>query len=206
MGKISDFKTKYAPKVFAIDPAFSFESTGCGWASLNDKPAVLGGDKNKPLINRSGVLKPFSSESSLGNMIELAIKLKQVWQEDAGYSSEPRVLVIERPIIYPGSPIRYSSITDLSILTGIFIAIFNPGQLLAPCPAEWKGNKKKEITEAEIIKLADNYSLQNIKRDMESIAIHKRHNAYDAIGLGIYAIKVMMGEIKPPRLHYPVKV
>lgn len=199
--RIEDFKPKYSSMIFAIDPAFSFYSTGCGYAFLN----INGEENNEALFHRTGIIQPFSNESSLGNMLELASRLKQVWEETVGFSSQPRAVVIERPIIYPGSQVKFSSITDLNILTGIFVSIFNPGAILVPCPAEWKGNKPKETTKDEVITLCNRYSLKNIERDLSGIAPHKRHNAFDAMGIGIYGMKVLKGEKPLPRLHFPIR-
>jgi hypothetical protein len=199
--KFEDFEPKYAPMIFAIDPAFSFYSTGCGYAFLNINTEC----NSKALFHRTGIIQPFSNESSLGNMLELASKLKRVWEETVGFSSQPRAVVIERPIIYPGSNVKFSSITDLNILTGIFVSTFNPGAILVPCPAEWKGNKPKETTKDEVITLCNRYSLKNIERDLGEIAPHKRHNAFDAMGIGIYGMKVLKGDKPLPRLHFPIQ-
>lgn len=187
--------------IFAIDPAFSFYSTGCGYALLD----LNSESSNEALFHRTGVIQPFSNESSLGNMLELASKLKKVWEETVGFSSQPRAVIIERPIIYPGSSVKFSSITDLNILTGIFVSIFNPGAILVPCPAEWKGNTSKEATKEKIISLCNRYSMKNIERDLSEVAPHKRHNAFDAMGIGLYGMKVLKGEKSLPRLHFPIR-
>jgi hypothetical protein len=202
MARIKDFKPKYVPKILAIDPAFSFKSTGCGVAIINKHPQCFGGPAKKPIVHRTMVIQPFSSESSLRNMIELANRTKDIWLEDEGYSSFPESIVIERPVIYPGSPVAPMTLMDLTLFVGALTQIVNCEEILLPTPREWKANQQKAETKDEIDSLCDSYSKKNIIRDLESIALHKRHNAYDAIGLGIYAIKVQIGQLPRPRMYY----
>src|SRR5690606_6238910 len=182
MSKILDFKIKYDEKIISIDPSFS-EQGGLGWSIINRNAEFFGGTKNLPVIHRAGLLKPFSTESNLKNMDELCEKFIAVWRNDAGYSKEPLILVVEQPEIYPNSPVRSSSLTDLSIFVGILIKALSPKLVLAPTPREWKGNKKKTDTQAEIENINDFYSKKSLKRDLEVVPLHKRHNVYDALGL-----------------------
>lgn len=199
MARILDFKTKYADKIFAIDPSFS-ENGGFGWGIINRNAKILGGEENVPVIHQSGILKPFSSESNFMAMDDLCQKLINVWRSDSGYSREPAILVIEQPEIYPGSPVRFSSITDLSIFVGMLTCTLSPALTLLPTPREWKGNKKKSDTQCEIENIADYYSKKALKRDLEAITTFKRHNIYDALALGIYGAEVDLGRKPLPRL------
>ncbi len=199
MAKILDFKTKYEPKIFAIDPAFAGV---LGWAILNQQPEIFGGIKNKPLIHRSGILKPFSNECSLRNMKELSHKLKEIWHADSGFSSEPSVLVIEQPDMYRGSPVNPRSLLDLASFVGEIAANFSPRNVLRPTPKEWKQNKSKDSTKDELLKICDSTGLKNIQRDIDSIALDKQHNVFDAMGLGLYGLRVMNNQLPPPRLFF----
>lgn len=202
MSKIKEFKSKFAPKVLAIDPAFSFKSTGCGIAIINKDPECFGGSIKKPIIHRTTVIKPFSSESSLRNMHELANTLKDIWREDEGYSSFPECIVIERPVIYPNSPAAPMTLMDLTLFVGVLTQILECEEIMLPTPREWKAGQQKEETKEEIITICDSNSKRNIVRDLSSIALHKQHNAYDAMGLGIYALKVKMGQLAYPKMYY----
>lgn len=202
MPKIVDFKPKFAAKVLAIDPAFSFKSTGCGIAIINKNPQCLGGAAKRPIIHRTSVIQPFSSESSLKNMHELALKIRDIWREDQGYSSFPECIVIERPVIYPNSPVAPMTLMDLTLFVGVLTQILECEEILLPTPKEWKAGQQKEETKDQIINLCDSYSKKNISRDLASVALHKRHNAYDAMGLGVYALKVEKGHLPYPKMFY----
>jgi hypothetical protein len=199
MAKILDFKTKYVEKVFSIDPSFS-KQNGLGWSIINRDAEFFGGKTNAPIIHRSGILKPFSTASNLMAMDELCDKFIEIWRHDSGYSREPAVLVIEQPEIYPGSPVRFSNLTDLSIFVGMLVNGLSPRLTLAPTPREWKGNKKKADTQAEIENISDFHSKRALKRDLDMVATHVRHNIFDALGLGIYGAEVDLGKRPLPRL------
>ncbi len=199
MSQILNFKTKYEQKIFAIDPSFS-EQGGFGWGIVNRNAQSFGGEENVPIIHRSGLLKPFSSDSNLIAMDELCQKLVAIWRNDCGYSKEPAILVIEQPEIYPGSPVRFSSLTDLAIFVGMLSCALSPALTLLPTPREWKGSKKKSETQCEIENISDYHSKRALKRDLEMVALHKRHNIYDALGIGIYGAKVDLGQKPLPRL------
>lgn len=200
MAKILDFKTKYAPKIFAIDPGFSTKG-GCGWAMINTNAEYFGKELNVPVIHRSGVIKPFSTASNLITMSDICKKIEEIWRHDSGYSEEPAVLVIEQPEIYPNSPVRFSNISDLSIFVGMLLCSLSPKLTLAPTAREWKGNKKKADTQVEIEKIQDYHSKKALERDFSMIAIHNRHHIYDALGLGIYGAEVEFGSKPLPRLY-----
>jgi hypothetical protein len=202
MPRQKDPKPKFASKILTIDPAFSFKSTGCGVAIINKNPQCFGGPVKRPLVHRTCVFQPFSSESSLRNMMELAYKIKDFWLEDEGYSSFPECIVIERPVIYPNSPVAPMTMMDLTLFVGALTQILNCEEILLPVPREWKAGQQKEETKDEIESICDPYSKKNIIRDLGSIALHKRHNAYDAIGLGIYAIRVQTGQLPQPKMYY----
>lgn len=201
MAKILDFKTKYDQKIFAIDPSIS-EQGGFGWGIINRNAEIFGGEKNVPVIHRSGLLKPFSTASNLMTMGELYEKTVEIWRSDAGYSKEPAILVVEQPEIYPGSPVRFSNLTDLSIFVGMLICALSPRLILVPTPREWKGNTKKIETQEKIQNISDYHSKKALKRDLEMVPIYSRHNVYDALGLGLYGAQVDMGEKPMPRLFY----
>ncbi len=205
MPRLIELEQKFAPKVLAIDPAFSFKSTGCGVAIINKNPQCFGGPAKRPIIHRTGVIQPFSSESSLGNMHELANRIRGIWKEDEGYSSFPETIVIERPVIYPNSPVAPMTLMDLTLFVGALTQILEYEEILLPTPKEWKSGQQKAETKEEIDAICDSYSKRNIVRDLESIALHKRHNAYDAMGLGIYALRVLSGQLPPPRMYYRKK-
>lgn len=199
MGSILDFKPRYAKKIFSIDPAFSHNGC-CGWAIINLDAALFGGVMNTPFISECGVLQPFSSESSLRTMNDLCRKLTEIWRNNSGYSREPSVIVVERPVIYPGSPVRFASIEKLNLFVGMLLKSVAPKYQLSPIPNEWKKNKSKEETQTEIISLLSFNDQTALERDLKSIKAHQRHNVYDAIGLGVYAANVITKKLSPPEM------
>lgn len=202
MPRLIDVEQKFAPKVLGIDPAYSFNGTGCGIAIINKEPQCFGGPVKRPIIHRVGVIQPFSSESSLGNMHELAEKIRDIWREDEGHSSFPEIVVIERPVIYPNSPVAPMTMMDLTLFVGALTIFLECKEILLPTAREWKGGQQKGETKDDILAICDSYSKRNIVRDLESVALHKRHNAYDAMGLGIYALRVQMGQLPYPKMYY----
>jgi hypothetical protein len=198
VSKQKDFATKYAPKIFAISPASSFKGSGCGWSIINCDARSYGGNKNSPLVLRSGILKPFTDLSSLSNMIEFAHKLERIWQEDSGFSRQPKTVVLEKPSTSHSASLNAESIRDIAMFTGILIRIFAPELILAPGAQEWTATTSKENLKKEILDHSDKISLGNINRDMDYIALHNRHNVYDAIGLGIYGGHVTNNQLPLP--------
>lgn len=199
MGSILDFKPRYVKKAFCIDPAFSHKGC-CGWAIINLDAAMFGGVMNKPFIDQCGVLQPFSSESSLRTMNDLRKNLIEIWRNNSGYSREPSVIIVERPVTYPGSPVRHASIEKLNLFVGTLLTSLAPKFQLSPSPNEWKGNKSKEQTEAEIISLLSFNDRTALERDLRCIKAYQRHNVFDAIGLGIYGAQVITKKISPPEM------
>jgi hypothetical protein len=199
MARVIDFKTKYEEAIFAIDPAFS-QQGHCGWAIINTNAAIFGGIENKPFIKSCGIIQPFSSESSLRTMNDLCKKLVEIWRNEAGYSREPSAIIVERPVIYPGSPVRFSSIEKLNIFVGMILKSLSPKIQLSPSPNEWKGNQKKEDTENKIISMLSFNDRTVLERDLKNIKVPHRHNLFDALGLGIYAAHVLNKKIAPPNM------
>ena len=135
-------------------------------------------------------------------MIELAIKLRDIWKEHEGYSSNPEIIAIERPVIYPNSPVAPMTLMDLTLFVGALTQILNFEEILLPTPREWKMCQQKIETKEKVDNLCDSYSKKNIMRDLGSVALHKRHNAYDAMGLGVYALRVCLGQLPRPKMYY----
>jgi len=199
MARQKDFTQKYAPKVFAINPSFSFQDMGCAWAIINSDAQSYGGNLNSPLVLRSGTIKLFTNLASLTNMTELAHKLQRIWEEDSGFSRQPLTVVIEKPPIDQDVAISQKAIRDVAILVGILTKNFLPQLIIAPAAQEWRfGYLKDGITEG-ILNRSDKISLNNINRDMACIALHNRPHVYDAIGMGIYGGHVTKNQLPLPK-------
>lgn len=204
MGAIKDFKTIYSNQILSIDPSCSV-SGGLGYAVINMDAEIFGGSKNKPFISHCGNITPFSADSRLITKEELCNKLVEIWHQSAGFSREPFAVVVEKAVIYPGSPVRLSDIEHLIEFVGMLTRSFRPKWKFTPLVREWKGNKPKSETRDYVTSILDFRSKQVLERDLGSIPIGKRHNVFDAIGLGIFAAEVLLNQKPMPRDFYQSK-
>jgi hypothetical protein len=204
MGAILDFKTKYNNQILSFDPSCSV-SGGLGYAIINMDAEIFGGSKNKPFISHCGNVTPFSADSRLITKEELCNKVVEIWQHHAGFTNEPFVLVIEKPVLYPGTQVRSSDITSLSEFVGMLGRSFRPKWKFTPLPREWKGNKPKNETKEYILSILDFRSKQALERDLSCVPNGKRHNVFDALGLGVYGSEVLLKRKPMPCDYYQSK-
>lgn len=205
MGRIADFKIKYAQTVFAIYPAF-WEQGLIGWGIVNKDAEIFGGKNNVPMVHRSGVLKLFSTPCDNLSINSLCEKFVDIWRNDFGYSKEPAVLVIEKPELTLKSPGKLANVIDPSIFMGMLMCSLSPKLTIAPSRLEWAGINKKADSKADIENIVENindyHSKRAIKRDLETIALHNHQQVYDTLNMGIYGAEVDLG-IKPmPKLSH----
>jgi hypothetical protein len=84
-------------------------------------------------------------------------------------------VVIERPMVYPKSPIRASDIVNLAFLAGALAGVFSQHwEVATPTSYEWKGQVDKKIHNLRIIRAVRGLS--------ESMPDH----IIDAAGLAYY--------------------
>ncbi len=199
MGRIADFKIKYAQTVFAIYPAF-WEQGLIGWGMVNKNAELFGGENNAPVIHRTGVLKLFSTPFDTIDIPSICQKFVALWRNDFGYSKEPSVLVIEKPQLTLKSPGRLSNPVDPSIFIGMLLGSLSPALTLVPTRLEWKGSNNKSSSQNEIENIVTNLNDYNskkaIQRDLDMIASHNKHQVYEAMNMGIYGAEVGLG-LKP---------
>lgn len=205
MVALVDFKPKYNNQILGIDPSCSV-SGGLGYALLNFDAEIFGGPKNKPLIVHCGNITPFCTDSRLITKEALCDKIVDIWQHQAGFSRDPFAVVIERPVIYPGSPVRQTDMMSLNDFVGMLTRSFRPKWKFAPLVREWKGNAPKSETRDHILSILDSRSRKTLERDLDCIPISKRHNVFDAIGLGIFAAEVLLKQKPLPCDYYESKV
>jgi hypothetical protein len=204
MGAILDFKTKYKNQILSLDPSCSV-SGGLGYAIINIDAQIFGGSKNKPFISHCGNITPFCTDSRLTTKEELCNKIVETWQQHAGFTNEPFAVVIEKPIIYSGSQVRYSDITNLIEFVGMLCRSFHPKWKFTPLVREWKGNRPKSETKEYIMSILDFFSRQALERDLSCVPIRKQHNVFDAIGLGVFAAEVLLNRKPMPCDFYQSK-
>jgi len=204
MGAILDFKTKYSYQVLSIDPSCSV-SGGLGYAIVNMDAEIFGGQKNRPFVYHCGNITPFCTDSRLITKEELCNKMVDIWKHYAGFTREPFALVIEKPVIYPGSQVRDSDIANLIEFVGMLSRSFRPKWKFTPLVREWKGNKPRCETKEHIISILDYRTKQTLEKDLSCVALGKQHNVYDAIGLGVFAAEVIIKRKPMPCDFYQAK-
>ncbi len=95
-------------------------------------------------------------------------------------------VVIERPTVYPRSPVPPNDIVELAITAGGLACSFD-GPVEWVLPRTWKGTIPKEIM-AERIIMALTPKERSVL-DGVKCAASARHNVIDAIGLGLWHLK-----------------
>ncbi len=99
-------------------------------------------------------------------------------------------VVMERPRSYPGSPVRENDLLDLTA-AGMAVAsrLARPGERVQLVdPQAWKGQVPKPITRARIIAKLSPGELSRLEQCLTAPG-GERHNLYDAIGIGLHALK-----------------
>jgi hypothetical protein len=104
-------------------------------------------------------------------------------------------LVIERPQIYSPkvSKADPDDIITLAMRAGKAVQYFldrglNESNVLEVKPATWKGQVKKEVHHARILKALLHEEVLLLTAFLEPVAKAKRHNVLDAVGLGLWAL------------------
>jgi len=199
LGKILDFKPKYVPKVFAIKPDFSMDGA-FSWAIINTDADIFNGVMNKPIIDRCGVIKPFSSAFCLRTMNELCQSSVEIWRQVVGESREPNAIIVERPVNYSEIGPRTTAIDKLNIFVGMLLMSLSPKYQYSPSPFEWKGRQKDEDTHSQIMKMLSFNDINALERHLQNIKILQKYHVFNAIGLGIYGARVFNKENPPPEM------
>jgi len=204
VGKVLDFKPRHVNKMLTFDPGVS-PSNGLGFAIVNIDAEIFGGPKNKPFLSHCGLIVPFASAPKIVTMEELCDKAIETWRTLEGFTREPKVLVIEHPIIYPNSPARKQDLLDLGKLAGMLSRCFQPQRRLGPIANEWKGNAPKSATQDYVLSMLDGRSKKILEINLASIPLGKRHNVFDALGLAFYAASVLLKKTPTPINDYQPK-
>lgn len=126
-----------------------------------------------------------------------------------GYDPRDRVdvLVIEKPQIYPRSPANPNDQITLAINAGEWKQANPHIWLVMPHPRQWKGQVPKCVTQDRVLKALTPAELAILKPTQEEIDViaramrepnrekqkrmgvtGKRHNEYDAVGLGLWEL------------------
>jgi hypothetical protein len=101
------------------------------------------------------------------------------------YGGAPDLLVVERPVIYPDSPVPPEDVVALAITAGMLAERYARGCEIIWRPARtWKGQVPKSVTRARVIKRSTPTELEIISAAQKTIAKTYQPDMFDAIGLG----------------------
>ncbi|MCA9508987.1 MAG: hypothetical protein KC505_11250 [Myxococcales bacterium] len=168
--------------IISIDPGYSFQS-GTGYAIF---------DHDSFRLKSCGLIRPFAPGlESHSCTIEIADKVKRAWEKEVGFSYDPRILCIEHPKVCfrkNGVNINSNSIIMLAVLGVRIEERFKSRTVLRPHPHNWKNRSNKEQTKNLVLNKLDVWSLKVLDREMSLVDPHMRHNVFDAVGLGLWAI------------------
>lgn len=170
--------------ILAIDPGYSY-SNGTGFAIFDDTTHQL---------KSCGLIRPFAPGlESHSATIEIADKVKKKWEEEVGFSYDPKILVVEHPIccFIKNGIIRadFRTISMLSVLGVRIEERFKPKTILRPYPAEWKKRLNKEQTKNWVLENLDAWSQKILVKGLSETLPNLRHNIFDAVGIGMWAIR-----------------
>lgn len=152
--------------LLAIDPSLR----GTGWALFVDTNlahcGVIGGPKQ------------ISNIEAVRAIYEEALRT---------WGSGPDEVVLEFPRIYPKGRGEGDNVdgNDLLWVAAVAGALCTLGPSSTYYPSDWKGQSKKEKT-LRIVLQACNPAERAV---IESVQGAKRHNAVDAVGIGMYHLK-----------------
>lgn len=105
------------------------------------------------------------------------------------FGQRPDALVIERPVIYPDSPIPPEDVVSLAITAGALAERYTRGGDVFWRPARtWKGQVPKSSTRARVLKRSTPIELAIISAAQKTIAKTYQPDMFDAIGLGHYEL------------------
>lgn len=168
--------------ILAIDPGYSHEN-GTGFAIFDDESHVL---------KSCGLIRPFAPGlENHSSTIEIANKIRKIWEEEVGFSYDPKILCIEHPLACftkQGVRVNSKSIITLAILCTRIEERFSAKDILRPYPHMWKKRCSKEETKNTVLATLGPRSLKNLKDCLSKVPPHLQHNVFDAIGIGLWGI------------------
>lgn len=96
-------------------------------------------------------------------------------------------LAIEKPQVYPRSPVPPNDLITLALKAGRYIGAFeSPGlEAVTVLPHEWKGNLPKDICEARVRKHLSVGELALVATGA-GVPMSLQNNMWDAIGIGLH--------------------
>jgi hypothetical protein len=179
--------------ILTIDPGYSHEN-GTGYAIF---------DSTTHRLKACGLIRPFAPGlENHASTIEIADKMRRKWEEEVGFSYDPKILCIEHPLACftrQGVRVNSKSIIMLAILCTRIEERFSAKILLRPYPHVWKKHGTKDQTRVSVLEKLDSWSLKTLKAELEIVAPRLQHNVFDAMGLGLWALDEKNHNPKPPK-------
>lgn len=170
--------------ILTIDAGYSYEN-GTGYAIFDDKTHRL---------KACGLIRPFApGMESHASTIEIADKVRRKWEEEVGFSYDPKILCIEHPtacFTKQGVRVNSKSIITLAVLCTRIEERFKAKTPLRPYPHTWKKRSSKEDTKTLALNNLGQWSFKALNQGLSGVPPHLHHNIFDAVGLGLWAIKV----------------
>ena len=170
-------KTKYEG-ILAIDPGIS----ATGWAIMIDKR-----------LEACGLLRA-DDLNMVESIQKLCYDLNLVWEKHMSGTKPPEYMVIEKPQVYQqrlskGDP---NDLIPLAIIGGAAWITMKPKHVSFPLPRQWKGQVPKKVLFERVFKDLSKREENILKEDSELVPANLRHNVYDAVCLGKWAVERFM--------------
>lgn len=121
---------------------------------------------------------------------QMAFEVQAVLDDEACIDAVAS-LVYEKPQIYENygdSGVDTDDVVQLAYVNGALGALLDAPETVGLFPREWKGQVPKEVSHRRAKAALDDPELEVIDR-LERYTKHLRHNALDAVALGLYFCK-----------------
>lgn len=160
--------------ILAIDPGLAITG-GTGYALFHGTPAGL---------VTAGLARPFA-EKLEGRIREISLEV----QRRCAPWGERDEVVIEKMKVYEFAKQKgaQGDIVDLAHLGGALTALARRSRLVEP--ASWKGQVPKDVVKGLVEARLSAEELATLEACLAGIAPSKRHNVYDAAGIGLWHLR-----------------
>lgn len=146
-------------------------------------------DRNKLVY--TNVLRPSAVVQTMQGVSDVMDLAQEAWEKTMGVSFSPETLVVELPQIYQQAQLKGdpNDLIPLAIMAGRLWERFKPKNMMLPLPKEWKGQRPKDVVTAATLSKLCKREIEIFNDDLIRVPNGLRHNAMDAIGLGLWSLK-----------------
>jgi hypothetical protein len=161
--------------LLAIDPSIR----SCGIAIF---------DRDKLVY--ANVLRTSAVVNTLTGVTDILDLAQASWEQQMSPSVSPETLIVELPQIYQQAQLKGdpNDLIPLALLAGRLWERFKPKNIMLPLPKEWKAQVPKEVMTKRTLSKLDKREIEVLGNDLIRVPKGLQHNAFDAIGLGLYAL------------------